>query len=243
MADEPESPVGVAGLVPHFFFDLIGRILPGAFVIIATWVIFRPNRASDVVGKIWASFFNSPKDAGPSAAMGLLLFLALIAASYFVGLYMGSLSHFFIERIIWKRKWPWSLDQIPSPFKVDPGTMEIRYCGMSWYSFNGPSTEPYEVVETLARICGMFLWAANPAVGGVTSRWDAEALASRSVALAALVLTVVSLSKCNLCGALVMGLIGVGALMTYHHVRRRHVVGKLEGTICLLPLSWKAKGE
>jgi hypothetical protein len=90
MAESPEvpKPSEWSGVVPHFHFDLIGRIVPGAYLLGGGyWLLTRSGACQACQGNWTSSLY----------AAGLLLLIAA-AAAYAVGFVIGPFSQYVFDR-------------------------------------------------------------------------------------------------------------------------------------------------
>jgi hypothetical protein len=198
LVDEPVKSVGgVGSIIPFFFFDLLGRIVPGGFLVLSLgWLGWKP----------WESTFQIE---GVLSASLLFLFSA-----YLIGFVLGTPS--YVIEALWKRLVPWKCDQLhnsvllrsfKSQFGFEIAADKIPHC---------------------AELCHHFVWARNPNLASIGSRWDAEALLARSLALASLIPLGYSIYLCRYSVALSMFLVFLVALTTYAHLRKRHVLSKFD---------------
>lgn len=91
---ETEAKVShIGGLIPQVFYDLIGRIVPGAFLLFIGFLLINgedwKQRISDLYGELKISYSLSD-------TLGLLF-------SYMIGILLGGIGY-FLERIIRRRK-------------------------------------------------------------------------------------------------------------------------------------------
>lgn len=245
MADEENEPASlnastrIPGIIPHFFYDLIGRILPGAYLILGVLIIlWQEDGISNSVPKYLFEPGVLDKATGLLVMLltvGLLLFLA---SAYLVGFLLGAVSY-YVERFcnVWR---PMTLDQLLESFNLSERIRAgLREAFRQQFSFDleGPDSGSSfrEMTETSA-LCSYYVWAKNPNLGYMTSRWDAEALASRSVLVASLALFIIRLVQVLIwrhCTGLfkpglllVFFLIASGAACAYRFQRRKQIQGR-----------------
>jgi len=106
MDEDSGSPERVGGLIPHFFFDLIGRIVPGAFLLLSSYVLVDPQL--ELLGRTKDLFKDFPF-LGSAAVL-----LAFVAAGYFVGLLLGAIS--YVIEHVWARWKPLTIGNVWSRF-------------------------------------------------------------------------------------------------------------------------------
>lgn len=172
--------------------------------------------------------------------LGTVLF---VVASYFVGFLLGAVSHVIVERT-WRYLSPWRRTAIPSALQqMRDDQWEVRLSAENWFTVPGRREEE---VESFARICHYFVWEKSPALGAFGSKWDAEALASRSVLLASVVLLLWGGRYFLFCqgnGLLLALFAGVAVTsgFQYSFARRSRVTSKFEMVLTLL--QHNTKGE
>jgi hypothetical protein len=223
---DPESsqlPVGIGGTIPHFFFDVIGRITPGAFLLVGIYLVGNPGTLECHMEKALGFF---PKEG---ATAGIFFFLLFLASAYFAGFYLGAVS--FCFEWLWARpeKNKWRLSDIPHGlWREGKGATEteISLDGKHWTVVG--MTDVHKRVVRIAELCAFYTWAVNPTAASFASRWDAEALASRSVLLTSIGLLFWSVIKWQLLTSAVMLAIGIAAGVSFDYSRRRRILAKLE---------------
>src|ERR1700733_911307 len=100
MADELQDTgsTRISSIIPHFYYDLLGRILPGAYLIVGLVGVFW-NRPEQVTARCYLGGSAFAKSEGASSVLLLTVgFLLFLASAYLVGFIFGSIS-FFIETI------------------------------------------------------------------------------------------------------------------------------------------------
>src|SRR5574337_1958681 len=98
MSDEVSIPKS-AGFIPHFWFDAIGRMIPGALTLMGLYWLGRPDSGNCGLQSCLQQFHLPGVTPGP-------LFLWAIA-SYLVGFPLGGLSHLLVARV-WEWISPWN---------------------------------------------------------------------------------------------------------------------------------------
>jgi hypothetical protein len=248
MVDDTENvpPAGkLGGIIPHFHYDVIGRILPGVFFVIGLAVLFLPQ---DVVTTL-KCVFAPPKSEQSGAYLIFLLTLILllvVPAAYVVGAFLGSLSYFPFEKwsrcrkvfllphltgtTVLKSLRPQPSETQPSEKKTEtehglPKAFRDRF-GVDIDENNS------EILVEQSRMCIYYVWFRSVSLGQMGARWDAEALASRNILFGAAVLLFLRIGQMikNWDGrysfALIMTAIAVSALVMYEYVRRRQITGR-----------------
>jgi hypothetical protein len=229
-SDSPLSvPEGIGSTVPYFFYDLIGRIIPGAFVIIGSLVCLFPNGLMSCLEDAQKS------PGGPEAGIVILGAISFLFASYFVGFFLGALSFPVEDACL--QIWPWKDTDIPAELRDANGDQEsklgVRILGEC---FTIDKTK--KTVEDFSRVCVDVIWEISPALGAIGTRWDAEALAARSVFVASVVLWFWALEvvlRWHVGGRLpvIFGLVAVASGMQYRFIRKQHILRRFESVIAL----------
>ena len=207
---------------------------------------------------LFAIFWNRPElDAARchlhkldfSRADGGLLFLVLtmsllafVSSAYLVGFLFGALAH--IVELLWPRRSPEDLHEVLSSFGASRGQEEqIKAAFKEQFQFDleeagdGSTVTPSRQLTENSALCSYYVWANAPNLGTMTSRWDAETLASRSVFAASLVLTLLRLSqmvaRCwrhsavgSYAPVAIFISVGVTAFLQYKFQRRKQIQGR-----------------
>ena len=164
MAGTPSLEV-VSEKIPHFWFDVIGRIIPGVFLLAG---LAEMHSKSELAFDLTVLVTQS----ATVVVVGLFLF---IAAAYIAGFLLASLSFWTVEYLTDCVK-PFQIKEIPDSVKE--------------YAKRLRGSQP-ENARRIRDFCGNLIWTRPEAlqIAVITSKRDAETLASRSLALSALCLT------------------------------------------------------
>jgi hypothetical protein len=168
-------PARVGGVIPNFFFDAIGRIVPGTYLLVGTlWVGALPSVES------------LHSEIRSSVTTVLLFLFCLLSIGYLAGFLLAGVS-FLLEWAMAKRKM-WSLEMLRKRFGDSP-LKETKLERVFFERFGFKIIEGNENnIEACSWLCAFHVWAENPHLGSMASRWDAEALADRSLAAASLII-------------------------------------------------------
>jgi len=167
-----------------------------------------------------------------STTLGLLLF---VSASYFVGFLLGAPSHHLFEKWlngIWQRI---ETNALFKSFGAEEEQLkQFQKLFKAHFGFEIPPTG--QRITNCSWLCAYFVWANSPDLGQMTSRWDAEALESRAILFASVILTLLRALEqlytyCRFgnfhYGWLsTFGLISVAAGSAYGFHRRKQVYGR-----------------
>ena len=190
----------VGGVFPWFFFDAIGRIVPGMYLIA---VVILESVSPDQVKALLAL----PQGSVTGFATSLVL---LLIASYFMGFVLGPLS-WLLEKLVW---WsPWSIAKVRKWYGLSEETVApVEQCIETHLRFSiaekkqdpkteVPKTEDSKTrdlktedqrIRSASRLCQFFVYDASYQLGLLSTRWDAEALAARNTMAASLVALILS---------------------------------------------------
>lgn len=226
---EPVSASKAGGLIPFFFYDVIGRILPGAFLIVCVLIALRGGRSLYSWPSLLQSVFPKDSSGGYSAVVVLLFF----GTAAFLGLMLGSLSH--VVEGPWQR---W----------ISP----LNLCGLSKYTgasdleklklrfrtqFGSELTD--ENLNDVSFLALYHVWNADPNLGAMSSRIDSEHLAARSCILVSLVSTLYawlglaircfrSDTPADWVWAVSILFILIGSGITFDYSRKRRLYGRFQ---------------
>jgi hypothetical protein len=176
-SEDVSSPGRIAGTIPLFFYDLIGRIVPGAALILGLLLYVRRDLLANWLSGLQAVF---PKDstAGYAAAIILLFF----SIAHFCGVILSSLSHLLIEKI-WKSFFPLNLRTFSKHYGLNDGSgLESTFRRRFGVSLAGGS------LDRASALCAFYVWRKDSNLGLLTARADAELLGARSLVLVCLIL-------------------------------------------------------
>ncbi len=112
MGAEGDVPKQISGMIPHFWFDILGRIVPGAFLLVGLFSEDWHQSLTSFLHKFAADF--------PLTTHSVGFFLLFSAASFFVGHFLGVLSYYLIAwpvAFIWpvKKESIRPLSELPLP--------------------------------------------------------------------------------------------------------------------------------
>ncbi len=163
--DEMPKPEGVGGIVPHFYYDLLGRIVPGLYLIVAGYWLLQLRG-------------NPPALGEPLSAIAIIV---VVLMAYLVSFVIGPCSHWCFDWLCRFNKKDISdevkqvLDRnkISHPTEDDKGNLHkslVKQSELSVYT----------------------LWLRAPQLAIICSRWDAEAFAARQIGMVTIILFAVT---------------------------------------------------
>ncbi len=173
MADEDEIPkaASMGGIVPHFYYDLLGRIVPGTYFLVAAhWLV-------------------QLKGTQPSLGNSLSVTTTLISglAAYAVTFVIGPCSYFVF-------------DVLPRffgfcRFDEDDITDDIRKV-LKENKIAEPAPDKkgrsHSSIVNTSDLCSYSLWVHAPQLAIICSRWDAEAFAARQFGTVTIILSIIA---------------------------------------------------
>lgn len=237
----------IPGIIPHFYYDLIGRILPGSYLmfglLVLSWNGPELKNARDHMKCLRVSEANG----------SFLIFvlsvsvLVLVSSAYLVGFVFGAVS-FFVE-IFWRRRSPKNLHDLATSFGMNEGQeASLRAAFKQQFHFELEEKEkkdepeaakptskvtPAQHLTESSSLCSYYVWANAPNLGYMTSRWDAETLASRSLFSASLILVLLQVvifcfghRNVGPVGLITFCVVGSIAFLQYGFQRRKQIQGR-----------------
>lgn len=166
--DESMKPVTqFTTIIPHFWYDIIGQIVPGSYLIVGLhWLGFRSTTIGAFVQKYLTTIL--PNNSGEIRFFPVLVVFAF--SSYFVGGAIGPFSHWLVQ-VPFRRMWP---------LAVPAHTITLLEPIFG--------TTKATDIERIRRQCTWITWKCAPELAIIFSRWDAMAFAARSIALSSMCL-------------------------------------------------------
>jgi hypothetical protein len=220
------STINIGGQIPFFFYDVIGRILPGAILLLGTILYFRSDFLT-AWPEIIHTTFPPNSTAGYAAAIVLLFF----GISHFLGLLLGSLSHAIVGKS-WDSFAPLTLTEVIKQLAfVDTVELGKRFETL----FGQKLPEDSENLNRASFLCSFYVWGTDANLGILTARDDAEALSSRCLVLVSIVLFIMPIFKCLIRPAhaaptpiwfLCLAVISLGNGLYYTYLRKKRLVGR-----------------
>jgi len=227
LGDESEaSPSKVGGVIPFFFYDAIGRIIPGAFAIVGILVTLKGSNLLATWPSVIQSTFPKDSTAGYATSV-ILLFLG---AAHFLGSILGSLSSACIERP-WRLVFPLNLDGLARFIGVtDARALSSRFQKLFAAELNDRN------LNQASFLCLYHVWAADQNLGAMATRIDAECLGVQSSFFVSLLLAMFAWLKilthgfvvdiCDWIWVVSVSVIAVGAGLSFGYMRKRRLYGR-----------------
>lgn len=231
----------------HFYYDLLGRILPGAYLIAGFLGIYW-NQPALQSARDYLNRLNPPKPDGIFLLLSTVGLLMFVSSAYLVGFVFGALA-FGLERVLGHTS-PKSLDELLASFGTSKGQQDqLKEAFKNQFHFdldeadgdrkaegNSKATASQRLTES-SSLCSYYVWAHAPNLGTMTSRWDAETIASRALFTASLILTALQLTQMavsylrhdgagSLALLIVFVSVGTPAFFQYRFQRRKQIQGR-----------------
>jgi hypothetical protein len=245
------SNAQLGGVIPHFFYDVIGRIIPGCFLIAGCSFIFTPSYIINSRNRVLVGATIEGESARFIFLSSLIIF-SFAVSGYLVGFLVGPISFEVLEkRTYFRLKLLRLPDLTLKELFRSSGGPEVGE-GPLKKAFNSQfgmdlAENTAEALATQSWLCSHFVWSRNSNLGQITSRWDAETHASREILFSALGLSGVQTAFAILYLIqtrhfywrlwLCFLLITYSAWRTYSHARRRQIIGRFSVFYALSPYS------
>ncbi len=228
MPESDKAGPKVGADIPYFFYDIIARIIPGAFLIVGvilTWngQILIPC----VLGKL-GKIGSSESSAGIITLLVTVCLLVFVCVSAFLGFLIASISNITIEKGLF-HWWPLDIAGLGAFL----GLENINDLRQQFKKQFGSEFADHAINRS-SFLCAYHVWKIDANLGAMTGRHDAELLAAQSVFMVGLVLVFAVVSKgivygfgsylWNWLGSL--ALITIGACLTFQYHRKKRVYSR-----------------
>src|SRR5215472_6686104 len=159
---------GLSSIVQHFYYDLIGRIAPGMYLLL---------------GGYWIIKIIKFKGEAPSltAAPSFATMVVAVLFAYVVGFIIGPLSHFVFDSLL-----PFGGFKAKNTPRMVLRAIEQN--GWEPPSTTLPKRKWNKRIRSLSEQSVYVLWQQAPLLASMTNRWDAEAFAARQFGMATIIL-------------------------------------------------------
>jgi hypothetical protein len=208
MPELESVPEKVASVVPYFFYDLYGRIFPGAFLISGLVFAWSSNK----LVKDCATHA-----AGARAAEWVVGSVLGIAACFVAGFLLSEIT----RHTLWRFKVPLSLGELREHFGSPPDSecsVESAFRECFGFALDHQSKKQTYLLYC-GRLCQLAVATRQYALDAVNVRVDAEDLLSRSLCVASAILLVISLVRCQWIVGIVYLTLTVITFASFQHYR------------------------
>jgi len=220
MSDDAGGAERAGGLIPYFFYNIFAHILPGGFVIVSV-LLLMPNVTSRLVCSTSA---NKSVSQAP-IAIPTVLFLIFLMATEFIGFFLGALSYF--ADWIWCKSFPYSLEGLRKWLGGDENKLSrIENAVRTKFAVSLEGNKSKNNIVKCSFLCWNFVATHDPNLVIVATKWDAEALLSRSVFVSSLALSVLAVCVRGPLAGAVIAIILVASWASFRYHRSKRVYGR-----------------
>ena len=230
MGETTDAPQKVAGLIPYFFYDLYGRILPGLFLLCGLLAEFWNVLPAQTLKK---GIHNV------SASEWIVGVAVTLAACFVAGLLLSEITRL----TVWKlQRVPVSISELREHFgsgKDEVSVIERAFESHFDFRLDRPGKGGRYLIYC-GRLCEFVVINQSPAMDAVAVRVAAEELLSRSLLAASVILFLCSLIPllCSFppfCLWVTIGylLIAVLSFSSYRHYNRKAILEKFQSFLAL----------
>jgi hypothetical protein len=225
---ESEQQSAVVANIPFLFYDVIGRMFPGGFLIIGAFLSslrFLPFYCLDSCLK--ATKVSETSVGFATLVIGLAVLIFAVTAS-FLGFILAALSHVLVERI-WRRCSPFNLDGLSKFLGIE----NVGFLKTQFQLQFGSEPKDGSLNES-SFLCAYYGWKINPNLGTMQGRWDSDLLAAQSFVLVSVVLIVMAFVEGFIAGfelflivwLIVLAIILCGSCLAFNYHRKKRVYGR-----------------
>ncbi len=222
MAEELETKQ-ISGSIPFFFYDLIGRIVPGAVLILGVLLYFENDLLHNWLMTIQCIF---PKDS--TAGYALAIVLLFFGVAHLLGVLLGSMSYMVVASP-WEKFAPFDSARLKDYLGMaDTRELHARFKKLFGYALDEAH------LNKASFQCSYYVWRTNPNLGLMTARADAELLSAQNLVFVNLILFLMSSFRLSrhlgwngdLPWAVCLGLAFFGTCPSFNYMRKKKVFGR-----------------
>jgi hypothetical protein len=227
MSDSEQDSKVVAN-IPFLFYDVIGRMFPGGFLILGAALSsyrFLPLYCFDPYLKGLKVSETSVGFATLIIGLAVLMFAAI---STFLGFILAALSNVLVEKILWGKR-PFNLDGMSKFLGIENlETLKKRFLVQF-------GSEPKNgSLNESSFLCAYYGWRVNPGLGAMQGRWDSDLLAAQSFVLVSMLLSLMTIAEGWIVGfnlfiivwLTTLVFIGLGSCLAFNYHRKKRVYGR-----------------
>lgn len=224
MPEPIELPHKAGGVVPYFFYDLYGRILPGLFLVcglFATWAASHKARAHGL-----ACAIQEARAAEWTAGAAVIL-----GGSFVIGFLLSEATRL----TLWRRRHPVSLERLREYFGAPAGkNSPLEEAFESYFRFRlDHPTEHKAYLIYCARLCEFVVANRSAVLDSVAVRVAAEEVLSRNILVSAVILVVASACNAAWVAALVYLVVAALSYASWEHYQRKGILEKFQSFFAL----------
>jgi hypothetical protein len=209
MSELESLPEKVVSVVPYFFYDLFGRILPGLFFLCGVFLAWRHGSRVQ-----W--FLEQAQRA--RAAEWVVGGVILVAGCFLSGFLLSTVS-----QVLWVPRIPVSLatlrDHFGSP-ATEESSIETAFRAHFGFRLDHSSKEKTYLVYC-SRLCQLAVASLHPALDSQSRRVESEELLSRSLCAASIILLLVSAARGQWTACIAYVVIALLSFLSYRHYRAK----------------------
>jgi hypothetical protein len=226
----PEEQQGstVAANIPFLFYDVIGRMFPGGFLMIGaclSWDHFLPLYCFDTYLKQTKISETSVGFATLALSLAILVFAV---TSTFLGFILAALSNLFVEKLM-RYFSPYDLDGLRDFLGIE----NIAFLETQFLNQFGAMPMDDSLNDS-SFLCAYYCWKFNPTLGAMQGRWDSDLLAAQSFVLVSAILIAMGAWEGRVVGLdlflevwlTVLVLIFCGSFLAFKYHRKKRVYGR-----------------
>lgn len=230
--------------IPYLFYDVIGRMMPGAYFILGILICTIPFMTwAKFVGLVHRIEAHKQEGAVTVSIIGMGLLFFFCAAAFF-GFFLASISNQVVEQWIWGRLAP--LDY--RGMEKFLGSDTARSISTRFEKEFG--ARPGEMsLNRSSFVCAYYIWRNDVNLGQMQGRQDADLLAAQSFVLVTMILALLSIFDAYAVGLRMylylwlpfLVLIGLGSALSFNYHRQKRVYGRFELFLALSQPAGKAE--
>lgn len=213
--------------IPFLFYDVIGRMMPGAYLVVGAVLCFGPFDLQSLRCFLKETEVLKMSGGLAAAVLGTAVLLFGFISSFF-GFIIAAISHTVIERWLWDSR-PFTKSGLIEFLGLQSASeLDARFQKQFGSALDG------EHLRESSFLCAYFVWKVNTALGEMQGRQDADLLAAQSFFFVSLFLIVIAaleaFRQCfpayflYLLPLLLFASIGSGLTFNYH--RKKRVYGR-----------------
>jgi hypothetical protein len=229
MSDPGQESNNVVGNIPFFFYDVIGRMFPGGFLIIGAIVSCLHLLPLYCFDPYLKSLKASETSVGFASLVIGLAVLILAAISTFLGFILAALSNLLVEKMIWRKCSPFNLKGLSEFLGIE----NLDTLKKQFLTQFGSEPKNGSLNES-SFLCAYYGWKMNPGLGSMQGRWDSDLLAAQSFVLVSVILILMTLIEGGIVGfdlficlwLAALAFICCGSCLAFNYHRKKRVYGR-----------------
>jgi hypothetical protein len=235
MAETGDKESKVVGNIPFFFYDVVGRMLPGGFFILGMFLLSIRFLPRDDVGSFWKAIKGSEASlAFVTVIFGSAVLLFALVSS-FLGFVFAALSYVLVERL-WALRRPLNFDGLAEFIGIEETEpLKQQFKTRFGSALKGGS------LNRASFLCAYYIWRMDPNLGAMQGRFDSDNLAAQTSVLVSFVLLGMSILEGSCFGfdlfiwvwTILLAVILGGSALAFNYHRKKRVYGRFEMFVAL----------